>query len=696
MMVLLLFGAVDKIQLADLIPAPIRVMDSMNIRHVGGWPYGPAYKVVSNAPLAYVSTGAGIHVIDLSDPSNPVKLHEFPAEGFIWNLLLNDPYLYLAEGIAGIQIFDISNPTAPSLVAHIRDIPMAFNTSIAGNILAVSMLDSGMAFFDISDPYSPSLLGQYSTPACPALDGAIYANYAYIACSDSGIVILDISDPSDPTFLGRLTPGTIEFIEVKEDYLFVTGLDADFLVYDLSTNPAAPSQVGQYVSFHYPKDMALSGNWALIVEGIGTLYVLDISDPTTPTRIVYYYNDDYFTGVSSVDSIVLIAGMDSSLLVVDISVIAHPQLLDIYRTPRSTWKVDAEGSIAVTLDDGGMRIFDISDISSPLPAGYVPGSDWVEDAAISNQLGFLADEFDLYIFDLNDPSNPQLISTYASPGYISEIQIIGQRIYLADGYSGVVIVDISDPANPTELGRISTSGYISRISTDGTTALASEFDKVHIVDVGNPTNPQIVNTMQFGGYISGVSLYNSNYALITQYDSLLHVVDISDPYNPAEIQTINMNDRISNIDISSNVAYLLTGLYPANLIALDLTDIENPAQIGFYTLPFYATELKATEDYVFVAAAGSGLHIYQLYRTDLEEGRDHTPAYHIRWNTPGKFDFTIEIGSDDAQPLYVYDIRGRLLITRYLSTGENRIRKVLPPGIYVLKIGPHIHKIVIK
>jgi len=63
------------------------------------------------------------------------------------------------------------------------------------------------------------------------------------------------------------------------------------------------------------------------------------------------------------------------------------------------------------------------------------------------------------------------VSTYSAPGYISDIEIMDGKVYLADGYSGLVIVDVSDPANPMELGSVSTYGYMSRVSTNGTMVL---------------------------------------------------------------------------------------------------------------------------------------------------------------------------------------------------------------------------------
>ncbi len=670
------------------------IIDSSNIRHVGAWSYGPAFAVEGNTPIAYVSAGAGVHILDLSDPGIPIKLTEFPASGLVTDLLIDSTLLYIAEEAAGVEIRDVSSPDDPLPLSRVPDIPLAYRISMGDGILLVSMLDSGLAVIDISDPSSPRFQGQLVPYiGCPVMDAAQYGNYAYLACGDSGILIADVSNPADPSFASRITPGNITLLEVKDNYLFATGLDAGFLVYDLS-NPTNPSQVGSYVSFAHPSDLAINGNLALIVENIGTLYVLDISDPTTPTRIVYYYNDDYFTGVSMVGTTALITGVDSSLMMVDISNPSSPQLLIIYRTPRSSERVGASGTVAVVADEYGMRVIDIEDPANPVSASYIYGTGWVQDADVYDGYGFLADEYDLRIYDLSDPYNPQQVGIYRAPGYILDIEILNGKAYLADGYSGLVIVDISDPANPVELGSVSTYGYMSRVSTNGTMALISEYDQVHLVDVSNPSSPQIVATMQFNDYISGLDFEGSNYAVVTEYDSLMHVFDITTPTSPIEVATVRLNGIIHSLSISSPVAFLITEDFFTGLIAINLFDPINPSEAGNYTLPFPPGEVHAIDDAIFVAGMEGGFHIYQFYGTGMSE-RTNIPQFEIRWLTPGMLDIMVNVSPTSIQQLQIYDVRGSLVLSKNLKPGENRIRHQLPAGAYILKIGAKTQKFVI-
>ena len=668
------------------------VIDSFNIRHVGAWSYGPAFVVEGSDSIAYLSAGAGVHVLDMSDPGLPVKVSSFQTSGLVLDLTADSTLLYIAEEAAGVEIWDVSSPDGPALLSRIMDIPLAYRISVEDSLLFVSMMDSGMAVIDIRDPINPQFLGQLVPYiGCPVMDIATYGNYAYLACGDSGIVIADISNPSDPSFASRITPGNITLIEVRDSNLFATGLDAGFLVYDLSS-PTNPSQVGSYVSFAYPSDLAIYGNSALIVENIGTLYVLDISDPENPTRTVYYYNDDLFTGVSIVGSTALITGVDSSLMMVDISNPSSPQLLGTYPTPRSSERVGAHGSMAVTLDDYGMRVFDIENPSSPVFTAHVQGSEWVQDADVYDGYGFLADEYDLRIYDLSDPYSPIQVGTYSAPGYISDIEIMNGKAYLADGYSGLVIVDVSDPANPLELGSVSTYGYMSRVSTNGTMVLISEYDKVHLVDASNPSSPTIASTMQFNDFISGLAFLGNDYAVITEYDSLMHIFDITDPTSPVEVATVRENGTIHSLSTAPPVAFIITKDFFTRLIAINLYDPLNPSEVGIYTLPFPPGEVHATEDAIFVAGMEGGFHIYQFYGTDTGERPIASPV-DVRWITPGMLD--IMVNANSSIQLQIYDVKGRLILRRDLKPGETRVRYRLPAGAYILKLGPTTRKFIV-
>lgn len=52
--------------------------DSLNCRLIGNWPFGLCYAVAydSSRSLAFMESGGGVYVLDVSNPTQPVKLSE--------------------------------------------------------------------------------------------------------------------------------------------------------------------------------------------------------------------------------------------------------------------------------------------------------------------------------------------------------------------------------------------------------------------------------------------------------------------------------------------------------------------------------------------------------------------------------------------------------------------------------------------
>ena len=65
--------------------------DSLNCRLVGNWPFGPSSAIAldSARALAFVGSGGGVYVLDVSNPAQPVKLSEVHTQGMVKRLGLS-------------------------------------------------------------------------------------------------------------------------------------------------------------------------------------------------------------------------------------------------------------------------------------------------------------------------------------------------------------------------------------------------------------------------------------------------------------------------------------------------------------------------------------------------------------------------------------------------------------------------------
>ena len=83
----------------DALPAGARV-DSENVDFVGAWPFCIASDVAidEDRDLAFLASGGGVYILDVSDPANPVELSSgLQTEGWVPGLTYSDGKLYVAN-----------------------------------------------------------------------------------------------------------------------------------------------------------------------------------------------------------------------------------------------------------------------------------------------------------------------------------------------------------------------------------------------------------------------------------------------------------------------------------------------------------------------------------------------------------------------------------------------------------------------
>ncbi len=70
---------------------------------------GEAYGVYISGDYAYVADGdSGLHIIDISDPENPILFEYVNTPGTAWDVHVSGSYAYVADGDGGLQVIMIS------------------------------------------------------------------------------------------------------------------------------------------------------------------------------------------------------------------------------------------------------------------------------------------------------------------------------------------------------------------------------------------------------------------------------------------------------------------------------------------------------------------------------------------------------------------------------------------------------------
>jgi hypothetical protein len=206
-------------------------------------------------------------------------------------------------------------------------------------------------------------------------------------------------DDSVPLKSGNVTPlltipiSTPIGARFRDNYMYVSGT-AGLTIYDVS-KPETPTPVGALPLPHFEnEDVDMGGNLLLISndpsEGVGALYVIDVSDPHVPRLITAMPNDYIVTGIPGIFgfdeplpegightvscvkpdcSYAYMAGTSSGIDIVDLRDPANPHRVGRFKPPTTDIashdvQVDGRG-IAWIVGGGGTSGYDVTDPVHP-------------------------------------------------------------------------------------------------------------------------------------------------------------------------------------------------------------------------------------------------------------------------------------------------------------------------------------------
>lgn len=254
----------------------------------------------------------------------------------------------------------------------------------------------------------------------------VQGNYAYIADRDR-LTIVDVQVPSSPwvvsdisgfdiSALGVVVVDTVAYLNAE-----LISEISDVLVSD----PASPSLLGWATTSSGvgldPKGISVVNNIAYQPLGSVGFWIIDVSDPSTPTVIDSFNTPGIAVDLFIQDTFAYIADYDS-LQIVNVADPTNPFQVGSLAMPNLCYDVFVSGNYAYVVcesfsgNNGSVQVVDIINPSSPNIV-----------ASVNNING---DPFDLYI---------QGNYTY----------VVAQDHFLPNVEGGVRIVDISNPLSPT-------------------------------------------------------------------------------------------------------------------------------------------------------------------------------------------------------------------------------------------------------
>lgn len=569
------------------------------------------YAAVQQNEISFAENSFALVLFNLSNPAIPVRLGSYPTVqppvdicpvgDLVYMLnLRNDSY--------GLDILDVSIPSFPILrgrleIPEVHDLN-GFRIRIAGHYAFVSVPpDHGPGFLnivDIIDPEAPILVFQYALAGVPtAFD--LQGNKLYVAEESAdigsndfwGFEILDVSDAAKPVRVGAYnnsaTLGAISDIHIVGSYAYLAGWNLEIV--DVSS-PAHPIPVGGY-----PTEGAWNVRVANAIAYVsGTFWfgpgleMFDLSSPTNPILIGFFPLDEP-QGIAFLDNLAYLAAGDEGLLILDVSDPSHPSRGDAHETLKIS-AVYLNGHYAYAETPVDLAILDVSNPIQPRRVGSYPSARMLH---VNGDRGFVlvADTNAIEIVDTSNPTNLMRLGVYATDLRIDGLQILGDRAYISQfsghptNLFGFELVDVSDPSHPVRLNSIVTNGVIRALQVSGHYAfVADSSNTLRVLDISNfsqPTTVAIYNSNgpppRFGVPVGALDLaLVSNVVYVAAGDGI-HIVDVRNPWDPRGIYDAFFDLPIHGVHARNGyVGFSMNVPGPASVSGfVFLEDIRNPA-----------------------------------------------------------------------------------------------------------------------
>ena len=210
-----------------------------------------------------------------------------PRASDVWGYVGPDGREYALLNSLGLTVVDVTDPAQPVEVAHIPG--GASDIEAFGHHVYVTHDSGPVQVIDLTDPTAPVLVHEFpDTPSSPTAgvhtvsiaDGRMYLN------GNGGMSIWSLADPSHPAFLGRYGGDYVHDVLVRGDTVYAAlingGRGVDIV--DVS-DPTQPTRIA---NFTYPGAGAhnicstASGRYLFVGDEIGTAgrwtRVFDVSD----------------------------------------------------------------------------------------------------------------------------------------------------------------------------------------------------------------------------------------------------------------------------------------------------------------------------------------------------------------------------------------------------------------------------------
>ncbi len=626
---------------------------------IGRWGYGVSYAIAYDRAFVYIGNGTVLQIYDVTQPFVPQWTGEIMLGGVIQGITMGedsgggavrrsggpeparpykDPggrYAYIATGKAGLTIVDIGDVCAPR-IAGALDLP-----GISGDVVVRDGLayltayeygspyageHSGLYIIGVADPTAPRLISFFRIPGAKGL--ALHGDYVLVAAS--GVLILEISDPSAPkvvsSYDGLPLPHAIRLCagDGGGKTLGIVGGPFGLEIMDL-TDVLRPVLVGLFDWFPV-YDITLRGDVAYLASLFDGFVTVNIADPARPQWLGWLDTEERTTGVALGPGCAVYLSDYTSLRAVDVSDPGWPVEITLIETGHYMSQLLQEYPLVyAAATEGGVKIFDYSEISAPREIGRFDTLGSALGMAKRGNLLYVADSWGVSILEVEDPAVPKELGYVWLSCMAVDVEEHGGYLFVACMNKGLRIIDATDPAAAEIVGEFSLSGYSRSLALHGQYLLvAADSGGLVALNIDNPLLPREVWRSDWFYGVSDVAVSEGK-AYAADSRGFMIIVGLDFPDHVGIIGYTAVGGSPQSVAAGGGRAFVGSWVFSVGegIYVYDVSDASAPRQIGFVETPAFVSDVELSSDILFASDSIGGFNAFTLAGCD---GRHERPV----------------------------------------------------------------------
>ena len=263
-------------------------------------------------------------------------------------------------------------------------------------------------------------------------------------------------------------------------------------------------------------------------------------------------------------------------------------------------------------EESGISVIDYSDVKHPLKVGEFSRTEKFHNMLIDGDTAYISMRGKIFITDISNVI-PQTVSIIDLDADCYRMALVGDKLYVAGGYAGLVVVDVSDKTHPSMLGNYIDEDNMTNVidvavNENGDIYVVDKEMGLYILQTSDYKNFERVGRMK--AKMNRVEILDSTHIVLSYGQQGIKFYNSENTHSLKYIGSYNEVNYISDFVIDGDVMYCSDNYN--GLLILDISTFGAPSLIKSVPTPTICYSLVKNGDHVFTANSTGGIYCYDV------------------------------------------------------------------------------------